>query len=37
MKRLVVLAVMALAFLATGAKNRAENPMPQCDPCPFVR
>ena len=37
MKKFLVLAMMAFAFLATGATNRAENPMPQCDPCPFVR
>jgi len=35
MKKLVLLAVLALSFLA--AKPKSDIPLPQCDPCPWVR
>jgi hypothetical protein len=36
MKKLVVLALMAFAFLATARTARIEVPLPACNPCPFV-
>jgi hypothetical protein len=35
MKRLLLLALMALAF--SSAVVRADGPLPECDPCPWVR
>jgi hypothetical protein len=38
MKKLMVIAVLALSFLATArTSNKADNPFPGCNPCPFVR
>ena len=37
MKKLIVLALAAFAFLATARTARIEIPLPQCKPCPFVR
>jgi len=39
MRRLILLAVMALAVLATAKTNgsKVDGPLPTCDPCPFVR
>ena len=37
MKKLVVLALAAFAFLATARTSRIDIPIPQCNPCPFVR
>lgn len=35
MKKLVLLALFALSFLAS--TSRAIGPLPTCDPCPWVR
>jgi hypothetical protein len=37
MKKLVMLALIAFSFLATARTTRIDLPVPQCDPCPFVR
>ena len=39
MRRLLLLAVMALAVLATAKTNgsKIDGPLPDCNPCPFVR
>jgi hypothetical protein len=37
MKKLVLLALMALAFVASSTSSRAEGPLPTCNPCPNVR
>ena len=39
MKKLVVLGLFALSFLATARtiSNKSDMPFPECDPCPFVR
>lgn len=37
MKKLVVFALMAFAFLATARTARIDVPVPTCNPCPFVR
>jgi hypothetical protein len=37
MKKLIVLSIMALSFLAAANNNKADLPAPQCDPCPWVR
>jgi len=36
MKKMMLLAVIAIAFLAT-ARTRIGGPLPECDPCPWVR
>jgi len=36
MKKLVLLVVFALSMLA-GISNKADTPLPDCNPCPFVR
>jgi hypothetical protein len=36
MKKLALLAFIALSMFATKA-NKADNPLPMCDPCPWVR
>jgi hypothetical protein len=36
MKKLVVLALVAFAFLATARTARVDIPLPECDPCPYV-
>jgi hypothetical protein len=36
MKKLVLLALIAFSFLAA-RPVRVDNPIPQCDPCPWVR
>jgi len=36
MKKFVLLALLALSFLAIHTPA-ADNPLPECDPCPFVR
>jgi hypothetical protein len=36
MKQLVVVVFFALSLFA-GVGTKADNPLPQCDPCPFVR
>ena len=37
MKKIMLLALLALSFLATGRTVKSEIPLPGCDPCPFVR
>ncbi len=37
MKKLVLMALMALAFLAAPHTGRAIGPVPTCNPCPFAR
>jgi hypothetical protein len=37
MKKLVVLAMMAFGFLALAHTARVDAPLPQCNPCPWVR
>lgn len=37
MKKLVVFALVAFAFLATARTARVDVPIPNCKPCPFVR
>ena len=36
MKKLVLLALIAISFLAA-RPVKVDNPLPQCNPCPFVR
>jgi hypothetical protein len=36
MKKLVLLALMAFAFLASARSTRVEVPLPSCNPCPYV-
>lgn len=37
MKKLTILAFMALSLFAAGTTNKIENPIPMCQPCPWVR
>jgi hypothetical protein len=37
MKKLVLLAMVAFAFLASARTARIDIPIPQCTPCPFVQ
>ena len=37
MRKLVLLTLMALAFLATPNTGRAWIPWPTCNPCPMAR
>jgi hypothetical protein len=37
MKKLVLFALVAFAFLATARPIKSDLPFPQCNPCPFVR
>jgi hypothetical protein len=38
MKKLVLVAMMAMAFLASARTgSRIGGPLPECDPCPWVR
>jgi hypothetical protein len=37
MKKVMVVALLALSFLATARTVKEENPYPGCNPCPFVR
>jgi hypothetical protein len=37
MKKLMLLAFVAVAFLATAKTTRIGAPLPECDPCPYVR
>ena len=36
MKKLLFVALFALSMFATGT-NKHDNPLPSCDPCPWVR
>jgi hypothetical protein len=37
MKKIVMLALLAVTFLAAHPVRKSQNPYPQCDPCPLVR
>jgi hypothetical protein len=37
MKKLILVALIAVSFLTAKPANKADAPTPQCDPCPFVR
>lgn len=37
MKKLVLFAMVAFTLLATARTARIDIPLPDCDPCPFVR
>jgi hypothetical protein len=37
MKRIVMLALLAVTFLAANPVRKTQNPAPTCDPCPWVR
>jgi hypothetical protein len=37
MKKLIVLALFALSFLASANAGRIDVPIPTCRPCPLVR
>jgi hypothetical protein len=34
MKKIIVLAILALSMFASSATNTRENPVPMCNPCP---
>jgi hypothetical protein len=36
MKKLALLAIFALSMFAART-NKSDNPLPACDPCPWVR
>jgi hypothetical protein len=36
MKKFVVLALVAFAFLATARTSRVDIPIPECNPCPYI-
>ena len=36
MKKIVLLAVVAFAFLATAHTTRVDGPLPGCNPCPWI-
>jgi hypothetical protein len=36
MKKLLIVALFALSMFAART-NKGDNPLPQCDPCPWVR
>jgi hypothetical protein len=36
MKKLVILAALALSLFA-GVSSQEDNPLPECQPCPWVR
>jgi hypothetical protein len=37
MKKLVLLAMVAFAFLAAARTTRIDIPIPTCSPCPYVQ
>ena len=37
MKKLAIFAFVAISLFAAKPANKAENPFPMCDPCPWVR
>jgi hypothetical protein len=37
MKKLTIIAFIALSLFAARPTTQAENPIPTCDPCPWVR
>ncbi len=36
MKKLMLLALVAFAFMASARTTRIDVPLPTCNPCPFV-
>jgi|RhiMethySRZTD1v2_1073278.scaffolds.fasta_scaffold607546_2 hypothetical protein len=37
MKKLVIVALAAFSFLATAKSTKNDLPIPECNPCPWVR
>jgi hypothetical protein len=37
MKRLLMLAMLALSILSVAHTSNIESPYPECDPCPIAR
>jgi hypothetical protein len=37
MKKLILLALAAFAFVAAAQTGKIQGPLPECDPCPWVR
>jgi|UPI00030814BC hypothetical protein len=37
MKKLTLLAFIALSLFAAKTVNKSDNPFPTCEPCPWVR
>ena len=37
MKRLLMLAILAISFLGAAHTSNVSTPLPECDPCPWVR
>jgi hypothetical protein len=37
MKKLTLLAFIALSLFAAKSTNKHDTPLPTCDPCPWVR
>ena len=37
LRKLTLAALLALAFLATAYSSKIINPVPECEPCPWVR
>jgi hypothetical protein len=37
MKKIMILAFLALSLFAKGTTYKNGNPFPTCDPCPWVR
>jgi hypothetical protein len=37
MRKLFMLAIMALSFFAATSGTQAQDPFPECNPCPWVR
>jgi hypothetical protein len=37
MKKVMLLAFIALSLFAAKTVNKSDNPFPTCDPCPWVR
>jgi hypothetical protein len=37
MRKLILLALAVFAFVATARTTRIEIPLPECNPCPWVR
>jgi hypothetical protein len=37
MKKLILVALIAVSFMAAKPTQKVDNPTPTCDPCPWVR
>jgi len=37
MKRLLLLAMLALSIMSAARTTNVETPLPECDPCPEIR